>query len=140
MPGREIGRAPAQDQGFTLLEVLVALLIFGLAFGVLAQIFQTGLQQSETAEAMTTATMLARSQLARIGVDLPLEIGQSEEDAGDGFRIRTTVAPAELEVGNDQFVPLLVEVIVAWGPEDGEREVALTTLRLAPVPSDGAAR
>ena len=84
--------------------------------------------------------MLARSQLARIGVDLPLEIGQSEEDAGDGFRIRTTVAPAELEVGNDQFVPLLVEVIVAWGPEDGEREVALTTLRLAPVPSDGAAR
>ena len=32
--------------GFTLLEILVALVIFALAFGVLAQIIQTGLRQS----------------------------------------------------------------------------------------------
>jgi general secretion pathway protein I len=129
-----------QGRGFTLLEVLVALLIFGLAFGVLAQIFQTGFRQSATAEQMTTATLLARSQLARIGVDLPLEIGEIEEDAGGGFRIRTRVEPAELEVAADEFVPLLVEVTVAWGSLADEAQVALTTLRLAPVPSDERSR
>jgi general secretion pathway protein I len=159
VPRREIG--PRRDPGFTLLEVLVALLIFGLVFGVLVQIFQTGLRESEGAEEMTAATMLARSQLARIGVDLPLEVGETEEDAGDGFRIRTKVEPvplgasddqlrsgaldrpaeqAEEDTGNDQFMPLLVEVTVAWGPDEREREVALTTVRLVPVPSEGAAR
>lgn len=128
-----------RDRGFTLLEVLVALLIFGLAFGVLAQIFQTGLRASATAERTTTATLLARSQLARIGIDLPLEIGEFEEDAGGGFHIRTRVEPAEIEVAADEFVPLLVEVSVAWGLDANEGQVALTTLRLAPIPSgDGS--
>jgi prepilin-type N-terminal cleavage/methylation domain-containing protein len=140
VPRREMGRALARARGFTLLEVLVALLIFGLAFGVLAQIFQTGFRQSETAEELTTATLLARSRLARIGTDLALEIGESEEEAEDGFRVRTSVEPAELDVEADQFVPLLVEVIVAWGPIESERQVALTTLRLAPARPDGASQ
>lgn len=125
-----------QDPGFTLLEVLVALLIFGLAFGVLAQIFQTGLRQSATAERAATATMLARSQLARIGADWPLEIGEFEEDAGDGFRVRTTIEPAGVEVTDDELIALLVEVAVAWGPIESEQQVALTTLRLATLAED----
>lgn len=125
------------ERGFTLLEVLVALLIFGLAFGVLGQIFQTGFRHSAIAEHMTTATLLARSQLARIGVDLPLEIGEIEEDAGGGFRIRTRIEPAELEVAAEEFVPLLVEVTVAWGSDASQAEVALTTLRLGSVAPDG---
>jgi general secretion pathway protein I len=138
MPCREAGRLSwGRDLGFTLLEVLVALLIFSLAFGVLAQIFQSGFRQSTTAEQTAAATMLARSQLARIGVDLPLEIGEREEDAGDGFRLRTTIGPAGLEIAEeDELMALLVQVIVAWGPIDDEREVTLTTVRLAPVPSE----
>ena len=136
MPRREPGPPPGQSSGFTLLEVLVALLIFALAFGVLAQIFQTGFRASATAERTTTATLLARSQLARIGIDLPLEIGEIEEDAGGGFRIRTRIEPAEIEVAADEFVPLLVEVSVAWGLEADDGQVALTTLRLAPIPSE----
>jgi general secretion pathway protein I len=131
------GRAP----GFTLLEVLVALLIFSLAFGVLAQIFQTGLRQSSAAERTAAATMLARSQLARIGIDLPLEIGELEEDAGDGFRIHTTIEPAGLEVTEEaEFMALLVQVLVAWGPPEDERQVTLTTVRLASIPATEPAR
>lgn len=130
--------SPPRPAGFTLLEVLVALLIFGLVFGVLAQIFQTGLRQSSAAERMSTATLLARSQLARIGIDVPLEIGETEEDAGDDFRVRTTIVPAELETGNDDLAPVLVEVVVAWGTPPDDRQVALTTLRLVAVPSEDA--
>ena len=122
-------RAP---RGFTLLEVLVALLIFGLVFGVLAQIFQTGLRQSATAEDVVTATLLARSRLARIGVDLPLAVGETEEEVDDGFHVRTMIRAAELEETEVELVPLIVEVIVAWGSIGRERQVALTTLRLGP--------
>jgi general secretion pathway protein I len=136
VPRREA--SPPRSAGFTLLEVLVALLIFGLVFGVLAQIFQTGLRQSSAAERMSTATLLARSQLARIGIDVPLEIGETEEDAGDDFRVRTTIVPAELETGNDDLAAVVVEVVVAWGAPPDDRQVALTTLRLVAVPSEDA--
>jgi general secretion pathway protein I len=129
-------RASPPGAGFTLLEVLVALVIFGLAFGVLAQIFQTGFRQSSAAERMSTATLLARSQLARIGIDVPLEIGETEEELEGDFRLRTTIVPADLETGTDDFAAVLVEVAVAWGEPPDERRVALTTLRLAAVASE----
>jgi prepilin-type N-terminal cleavage/methylation domain-containing protein len=136
VPRHEAG-APWTAGGFTLLEVLVALVIFGLAFGVLAQIFQTGFRQSSAAERISTATLLARSQLARIGTELPLEIGTTEEDAGDGFVIRTTIAPAAFEAAaGDDFEALLVEVAVFSEETTEEPTVALTTLRLATAPPE----
>ena len=132
MPRLEVGTSSPHGHGFTLLEVLVALLVFGLVFGVLAQIFQTGFRQSSAAEAVATATLVARSHLARVGVDRPLEIGETEEEADGGLRVRTVIQPAELEETELDLMPLLVQVTVAW---EREGQVALTTLRLGPARS-----
>jgi len=127
----------ARACGFTLLEVLVALVIFALAFGVLAQIIQTGLRQSTVAEATAAATALARSQLARVGTELPLETGETEgETLGeteDGLRWRTVIEVAEPPSEELELVPYLVTVSVAWSAGPGG-EVTLTTLRLGAVP------
>src|SRR5512132_936752 len=88
---------PVGRQGFTLIEVVVALLIFGLAFAVVARIIQTGVFQSGRADAMTTATLLARSQLARIDADVPVAEGELDGDAGDGFHWRIVIRRAVLE-------------------------------------------
>jgi len=129
---------PAERRrGFTLVEVVVALLIFGLAFAVLARIVQTGVLQSARAETMTTATLLARSQLARIGVDVPVAAGELEGDAGGGFRWRIVVRRAALEDGQDDpatdqlVLPHQVEVTIAWGEGTREQALTLTSLRLA---------
>jgi general secretion pathway protein I len=119
--------------GFTLLEVLVALVIFALVFGVLAQIFQTGLRQSTTATAASTATLLARSQLARVGVELPLVAGETEGETADGMRWRTVIQLSEPPSEQQSFAPYLVEVTVAWGDRPAE-QVTLTTLRLGALP------
>ncbi len=127
-------------QGFTLIEVVVALVIFGLAFAVLARIVQTGILQSGRAEAMTTATLLARSQLARIGADVPIAPGELDGDAGDGFRWRIVIRPAALE--DDQagaadqpqrpaILPYQVAVTIAWGGGGPAETLTLTSLRLA---------
>ena len=128
-------------QGFTLIEVVVALLIFGLAFAVVARIIQTGVLQSGRAEAMTTATLLARSQLARTGVDVPVAEGELDGDAGDGFHWQIVIRPAVLEnERGDQadnsdrrpkILPYQVEVTVAWGTGGPAEAVSLTSLRLA---------
>jgi prepilin-type N-terminal cleavage/methylation domain-containing protein len=129
---------PAEGRrGFTLVEVVVALLIFGLTFAVLARIVQTGVLQSARAETMTTATLLARSQLARIGVDVPVAAGELEGDAGGGFHWRIVVRRAELEGDQDDpatnqvVLPYQVEVTIAWGEGTREQGLTLTSLRLA---------
>jgi general secretion pathway protein I len=125
-------RAP-RAAGFTLLEVLVALVIFALLFGVLAEIFQTGLRQSRVAEASTAATLFARSQLARVGVEVPLAAGAYEGESADGLRWRMAIEPAEVGAGappeEQTLVPYRVEVNVAWGDNPSE-QVTLTTLRI----------
>jgi general secretion pathway protein I len=134
MPGLDRSE---RGRGFTLVEVVVALLIFGLTFAVLARIVQTGALQSARAETMTTATLLARSQLARIGIEVPVAAGEFEGDAGGGFRWRIVMRPAELGGDRDdpaadlEVLPHQVEVTIAWGEGAREQALTLTSLRLA---------
>jgi prepilin-type N-terminal cleavage/methylation domain-containing protein len=118
--------------GFTLLEVLVALVIFALAFGVLAQIIQTGLRQSTLAESTAAATSLARSQLARVGSELPLAVGETEGETEDGMRWHTGIRFAEPPLEDLGVASYQVQVTVSWGSGPAE-QVTLTTLRIGPL-------
>lgn len=116
------------DSGFTLIEILVALVVFALAFGVLAQIMQTGLRQSTVARSLAGATMLARSELARVGIEVPLQVGAVEGESEDGLHWQTEIELL-VEASEDQSLALYqVQVTVAWGESPAEQMV-LTTLR-----------
>jgi type II secretion system protein I len=125
MPRRhERGRT----DGFTLLEILVALVIFALAFGVLAQIIQTGLRQSAGARSITAATLLAQSELARVGVEVPLRAGPADGETETGMRWHTEVELIEQPNENQSLATYQVQVTVTWGPSPAE-QLTLTTLR-----------
>jgi general secretion pathway protein I len=119
---------PASSNGFTLLEILVALVIFALAFGVLAQIMQTGLRQSAGAQSRAGATLLARSELARVGVELPLQVGRAEGETADGMLWQTEIEVVEGPDEDQSLALYQVQVTVAWGASPAER-LTLTTLR-----------
>jgi general secretion pathway protein I len=124
---------PAALPGFTLLEVLVALLVFGLVFGILAQIMRTGLWQSASAEMTVIASLLARSQLARVGVELPLEPGEFEGEL-DGMRWRTAIQLSEPLAEETDIGTYRIDVTVAWGGGDAQ-QLTLATLKLGPPPA-----
>lgn len=126
---RSLGRTAP---GFTLLEVLAALLVFGLMFGILAQILRTGLQQSASAETIATASLLARSQLARVGVELPLAIGEVGGEV-DGMRWQTAIRLSEPLTAETDIGTYQIDVTVAWGASEAQH-VTLTTLKLGPLP------
>jgi general secretion pathway protein I len=126
-------RRPVLPAGFTLLEVLVALVCFALVFGILAQIMRTGLRQSASAEATIMASLVARSQLARVGTELPLEPGEAQGEV-DGMRWRTTIQLTEGGAEDIEIGAYRIDVTVAWGPPEEDRAMTLTTLRLGPAP------
>jgi general secretion pathway protein I len=121
-------REHESNSGFTLLEILVALVIFALAFGVLAQILHTGLRQSAVAGSRAGATLLARSELARLGVEVPLEVGRAEGETEDGMRWQTEIELVEGPDEDQSLALFQVQVSVAWGASPAE-QLILTTLR-----------
>lgn len=127
-------RTTEAARGFTLVEVLVALVIFALSFGVLAQIIQTGLGQARTAAATTEATLLARSLLAEVGAERPVAPGVLESDGTAGYRWRVEMRPTGTG-SEDGLIPYQVRVRVTWDSNEGTRSIELSTLRLDAAPS-----
>jgi len=130
---RTPARRLALPAGFTLLEVLVALVCFAMVFGILAQIMRTGMRQSASAETSIMAGLVARSQLARVGAELPLEPGETEGEV-DGMRWRTTIQLTEGGAEDVDISAYRIDVTVAWGAPEDDRAVTLTTLRIGPSP------
>jgi len=135
-------RSPAcvsADHGFTLLEVLIALVIAGLALGVLFSAGLTGLHATQAASHYEQAIARARSHLTLAVHASPLAAGDWQGDDGGGFTWHLHVAPvastavrppyAVTPVKSSTFPITLYAVSVWIGWHDGERarEVRLDT-------------
>jgi general secretion pathway protein I len=122
-------------RGFSLIEVLAALAIFGLSIGGLIQGIAMALAQWSVAEDQTKALMLAENVMEEIiyNADLtPGEEGEPYEPPDDRFAWESVIEETD--------VPGLVriEVRVAWTSRGQERDVVLTTLKAESRSAPGA--
>jgi general secretion pathway protein I len=116
---------------------VVALVILTVSLGALLQLFSTGMRAASSAEARTIAVLLAQSRLAALGVETPLERGESEGAWDERFRWTATIDAYEDEATIDDEdsggpVPFRVSVTVSWDEPRRGGSVTLTSLRLAP--------
>lgn len=117
--------------GFTLLETTVALAIVAVALAVLLDQAALALRTRVRAEAVTEATLVARSRLAEIGVSLPMPAGTSGGRLPDGTRWRLIVRPLPAP-GASGVRPMAVGLAVI--DDRGVPLASLDTVRLATVP------
>ena len=120
-------------RGFTLLELMVAFAIAGLALAALTQAALGGLHATQAAAHTQEALSLAQSRLAAASLD-PRPGEQSGED-GAGFAWHVLIRPQA--VGNADAAapgprPILYDIVVdiSWTTDGGSRRVTLDTLRL----------
>lgn len=118
-----------RQSGFTLLEVLVALAIAGLALAVMSEAATGGFLASKTAAGYQEALSRAKSHMASLGSDTTVVPGQAEGDDGGGYHWRYRV----IEIGRQEQPAGLalyeIEVGVAWSAGGHRREVVLRTER-----------
>ncbi len=133
----------AHRYGFTILEVLIAFAIAGLALSVLAKTVGIATQSVRAAGRYQEALSRAQSHLARIGQATPLVTGSRDIDDGDGFRYRLKIVPVaqlvpkpagEADPGPDADTPRLtlfaVEVTESFNENGMVRTLVLKTERL----------
>ncbi|NVK40233.1 MAG: type II secretion system protein [Oceanospirillaceae bacterium] len=119
------------EEGFTLLEVLVAFLILSLALGVILQIFSLAMRTTGSATAKQQALLLAESRMAELTALQEVRAGRDEGRFDDRFSWVSDVERYEFpdqEVNFETFlVPYRLDVTVEW---DRNQELTISTLRL----------
>ena len=123
-----MSNARGQD-GFTLIENLVALAILGLALAVFAQIISTQTSSARRIDSAIQSILFARSILERLGHDLPLVPGNTSGAFDEAGSWQLKVA-ALGSTGTATSAPLAyaIELDVR---QAGSPPIAFTTIRLA---------
>ncbi len=125
-----------KQQGFSLLEILVAFSILALSLGIILKIFSSGLQTAALAEDYTLAVEIAGSLLAKTGEEHILELGENSGQENERFNWLVQIISIDLDI-NSQLPESLAErvvqvkVTVSWGDKN-PRSINLTTLKLIP--------
>lgn len=135
---------PAREAGFTIVEVLAAFVLFGLALAGLMQLFSVGLRDAQLADEYARAAMIAQSRLAAFTAVEQVE-EKNSEGSDERFKWRVTASAyderretpnADASRDLNLRVRLVrVDSVVTWAAADGrERDVRLATLVLAAKP------
>jgi general secretion pathway protein I len=115
-------------EGFTLVEVLLALAIVAVAFAFALNVFSGGLSRLGHDHNVQHALLVAQSQLARVGRDIALRDGEIVGPGSDEYAWRISIAPYGGGAGG--LLGHRVVVSIGWTEGLHRREVHLDTVRL----------
>ncbi|OQK16691.1 hypothetical protein AU255_01940 [Methyloprofundus sedimenti] len=129
---------PRAQQGFSLLEILIAFSILAFSLTVLLNIFSGGLRRTIVSEEYQQAVIIAQSKLAAAGVENVLDNGMQSGDIEKRFFWSVQMQAFDLdELGLDSenqiVVPYQVTARVEWLAGRNNRQFELTTIKLAKV-------
>lgn len=117
-------RKTAQNSGFTLLEVMVALAIVSIALVAMLGLTQRNIQANDRLHQMTRATLLAKQKMAEIETNTQLSSSRGQgvfPAPNQDFRWRTLYTPTPI-TGIAQ-----IDLSVIWGEEQENELVTLTS-------------
>lgn len=126
------------EQGFTLLETLVALVIAGVALIVMFEASGEGLFSIHDAATHERALSVAQSRLSLARARAVFQAGELEGDEAGGFHWHEMDVPIENSSMPDTVAGALFRITVHVTWHEGQGRLALSTLRAAPLRQDGA--
>ena len=88
------------NSGFSLVEVMCAILILGVALAGLTQGIGTALTSSKESELQTTAALYAAGRIETLRAEGDWEDGETDGDCGEGltlYRWKQSITPAGID-------------------------------------------
>ena len=129
---------PAGSRGFTLLELLLAFVVFALSFATVLEILSGSMRNTVKARQYTEAALTAQSVMDLVGTEIPLQPGFTTTGESGEFRWEVFVsdyASTDDSVGNVELAELTgielvqVDLDVSWGDPPRDQSRRFSTLR-----------
>lgn len=132
------GAAPSGSRGFTLLELLLAFVVFALSFATVLEILSGSMRNTMRARQYTEAALTAQAVMDQVGLEIPIEQGyQSSGESGD-YRWELEIFPYE-DSGDGFHRPelaeltgielLQIDLLVSWGEPPRDQSSEFSTVR-----------
>lgn len=134
--GRHEADADRRQDGFTVIELMVALVILALGVAALTGALSDSVFRATHAEKEAAAVRMAETWLARLGTDRPVVPGVTSGQT-DGILWMQEIAPygTDAELAVWRVRPASVTLTLEW-PESGHRHLATWhTLRVMAAPA-----
>lgn len=128
-------RVSVHQQGFTLLEVLVAFIVFVMIFGAVLDALGMAMRNTRRSAEVSEAALWAQSKLDAIGTIEELEEGSDSGRFDERYSWQLEVRKAEVPrtdgISPDTFPVDLyrVELVVSWGDRNRRSEQRFVTMR-----------
>ena len=119
------------SNGFTLLEVLVALAILGIAVVVVFQLFSADLRAISVSGDYVTAASRAEAKMREILTDDNLSEKSWTETTDDGYVVEASVSKVmEKRTENLQVEMLEIDVTLKWASGSKDKSITLKTMKV----------
>jgi general secretion pathway protein I len=124
------------NRGFTLLEVLIAMMILTISIVVIFQLFSGGLRSAKLSDGYTRAIFHARAKMEATLLAETLMEGETEGIIEEDYRWRLSIAPIVSEEGSEILTKSLetlfqLTVDIIWTDGERERTFTIRTLHMA---------
>jgi general secretion pathway protein I len=130
-PGTRPDHGGRRDRGFTLLEVLVALAILGIAVTVIIQLFSANLRALSASEDFTAASLQGAARMRALLDDEALDEKSWTEISPEGYRL--DIAVKESLTDRTEILPvklLDIALTIQWTKGNRARSMTFQTLKL----------
>ncbi len=131
-------KAPGSSSGFTLLELLLAFVVFALSFATVLEILSGSMRNTVRARHHSEAALTAQSVMNQVGLDIPLEPGFSV--TGESGEYEWEIEIFEYSESEENFksveladltgIQLLqVDLLIKWGVPPRDQTSRFSTVR-----------
>ncbi len=119
-------------KGFTLLEVLVATAILGMAIAVILQLFSANLRAIALSRDYVSASIKAEAKMKEIlNSDEKISEKSYSETTNDGYRVDVSITDVLKERTETLQVKLLeIDLTIRWLKGSKERSLTLSTMKV----------
>jgi type II secretion system protein I len=119
-------------KGFTLLEVLVATAILGMAIAVILQLFSANIRAIALSRDYVYASIKAETRMKEIlNSDEKILEKSYSETANDGYRVDVSITEVLKERTETLQVKLLeIDLTIRWLKGSKERSLTLSTMKV----------
>jgi general secretion pathway protein I len=126
------------SKGFTLLEVMLAFVIFALSFATILEIMAGSMRGVRRASEDTEVALLAQSIMDRVGTEIPIEAGEFSGTGMDRYDWRLSVylyESGDEDAGTQELAEMSgvdlyrVDLDIDWQSGRHRRDLHFSTIR-----------